>query len=508
MSEDTAVPARPGIAESSRWVLVGTALTKPLQLVTNIMLARMLAPAAFGTLNLANATAVTLSGIAGLGLGDAANRFMAENFRRNRKSAVQISSLIVWVSVAISLVFFGTAWLVRAHWMTSIFQPFPADRILGLCLLLGFVNLLFSLSANLFTGIQSFRDVTTLSVLQALLALALALPLGYLYGVAGALAGSVLGSLACIAWATARLCRTDAGLLSIPRGLARTRLHEVLHFSIPAWLALFVFNPVNLFTFSYLATKGGSEQVGIFNTANGFKMLVAMLPGLIGGPIGPAIIEEAGRHGRPDALEKLLDDAFAALAFLTLPLTIVLIFLSDLVFLVYGRAYSDSYRLFMPLTAGVAAAVLCTPMQFVLAARNRNWWLLAFSVAKSGILLSLAFWWIPKALSAGLAWAWFVAELSFAVMVVESSVRTQFARRKAAGYFYRYFAIVLLSLAAAIVVTAIWRWVLAVPMAAVAALVIMRRHPHVAIWISGALPPFSRPVARTVLRVLGGNNRQ
>ena len=33
------------------------------------------------------------------------------------------------------------------------------DAILALCLMLGFVNLLLSLSANLFSGMQSFRDV-------------------------------------------------------------------------------------------------------------------------------------------------------------------------------------------------------------------------------------------------------------------------------------------------------------------------------------------------------------
>ncbi len=36
---------RPSIAQSSRWVLAGTLLAKPLQLATNVLLARVLGPA-------------------------------------------------------------------------------------------------------------------------------------------------------------------------------------------------------------------------------------------------------------------------------------------------------------------------------------------------------------------------------------------------------------------------------------------------------------------------------
>ena len=505
MSEEGTSAPRPSIAESSRWILLGTALTKPLQLATNVMLARILAPAGFGTLNLANATAVTLGGIAGLGLGEAANKFMAENFRRDREAATQIASLVIWSSLLLAMVLFGIAWLARDFWTPWIFNVALGHTLLALCLALGFVNLVYSLAVNLFTGIQSFRDVAVLAILQAILVILVALPLAHVYGVAGALTGSVVGSAACVAWAATRLRRIDRKLLATPRGPARGRMAEIFHFSFPSWLALFVINPVNLFTFSFLVAQGGAGELGVFNTANGFKMLVAMLPGLIGAAIGPAIVEEAGRHGRPDAFEKLLDNAFAALAFLTVPLTIVLIFLSDIVFLIYGRAYSGSYLLFMPLAVGVAAAVLCTPLQFVLVARSRTWWLLAFTVAKGLVLLLLALWWIPGGLSVGLTWASFAGEIVFATLVVELCVRTGQAPRKAAGFFYKYLAMALAALAIALVVPALWRWVLTLPLAAAAALVIIRRHPDVGVWVAGATPSAMRERTRRVLASLAGS---
>lgn len=504
MTEKPESPPRPGISESSRWILFGAALAKPLQLATNVVLARFLAPAGFGVLGLANATAVTLGGIAGLGLGEAASKFMAENFRRDREAAVQIASLIVWSSLLLGTIFFGIAWLVRDLWTPWVLDVALGDTLLALCLLLGFVNLAHVLAVNLFTGIQSFRDVSGLSVMQALLVFLLALPLAYFYGVAGALAGSVLGATVCVAWAATRLRRIDRNLVATPRGMPRARLAEIFHFAFPSWLALLVISPINLFTFSFLASQGGAGELGMFNTANGFKMVVAMLPGLIGAAIGPAIVEEAGRHGRAEAFEKLLDNAFAALAFLTVPLTILLIFLSDIVFLIYGRAYAGSYLLFMPLAAGVAAVVLLTPLHFSLVARNRTWWLLGFTLIKMLVLLALALWWIPGERSSGLAWASFAADLCFAVLVVEVCARTGHAPRKAANIFYKYLAMTLAALALALALPPAWRWALSAPLAAAAALAIIRRHPDVSVWITGAMPGPMRDRARRVLASLAG----
>ena len=69
-------------------------------------------------------------------------------------------------------------------------------------------------------------------------------------------------------------------------------------------------------------------------------------------------------------------------------------------------------------------------------------------------------------------------------------------------------AIVLLTLAVAILVTAIWRWILALPVAAAAALLIIRRHPVVVVWIAGAMPGSLRsPVQRFLAALADGNAR-
>lgn len=506
VSDATATRMRPGIATSSKWVLLGTAVTKPLQLATTVTLARMLGPADFGTFGLATATAVTLSSAVGMGLGEAASKLVAEHFRRDRATAAEISSLIVWVVSLLGALGLGSAWLSRAWWAPRLFHGAAGEPLVALCLLLAYGNLLVSLAINLLTGLQQFPRLTRLTVLQASLTCGLAALFGWWLGLYGTLTAAVLSAAGCVAWSLRQLHTIDRTLLSLPRAAAFGNLGKIINFSLPSWLGGFLISPITLFAFSYLAFQPeGRAQLGAFNSANGFKMFVAILPGLVGSVLGPAIIEEAGRRGDRQAYAQLIDNALAALAILTLPATIVLILVSDVVFLLYGAEYKGAYALFMPMAAGIAAAVLCAPMQFAIVAANRTWSLLGISVAKAAVLLALALAWIPGSLAAGLAWASLAAELSFAIMVAEFSAWNGLTSRAASGVLYRYAASVLVVLGAALFVPAAWRWFAALPLAFAVTVVIIRRHPESVAWIAGAVPPPFRGAVRRGLALAAGD---
>jgi O-antigen/teichoic acid export membrane protein len=105
---------RPSIVNSSKWVFAGTFLAKPIQLITNVFLARLLGPASFGVLGLATSMAVTLSLIAGLGLGDASYKYVAEYYSRDRSQGTRLASVIVWSATLFSSALFLVLWLLSA----------------------------------------------------------------------------------------------------------------------------------------------------------------------------------------------------------------------------------------------------------------------------------------------------------------------------------------------------------------------------------------------------------
>ena len=258
--------------------------------------------------------------------------------------------------------------------------------------------------------------------------------------------------------------------------------------------------PLNLVALAYLVQQsGGQHEIGLFNSANGIKMLVAVIPGIVGSAIGPAIYEEAGTHGNPAAYGKLLDDSFAALGFLTVPLTIVVLFLSEPLFLMYGAAYGRSHLLFLPLATGIAIALMGAPFQFALSALNRTWWLLGMMAVKCAALLLLAWWWVPFFMASGLAWATGVADVVYTVLLVEVASRSGAVPPGSSRQFYVYAVGLCAILGLAWILPAIVLWLLAAPGALVIAVLMVRGRPALIGWISSTTPEPLRPHVHRVL---------
>lgn len=501
--------ARPSIAVSSRWILIGTLLSKPVQLATNVLLARILGPAGFGLLGLANTTGLAFSGIASLGLNDAAGKFIAEHFRRDPKTSAAISRVIFSTLFVVGAAFFLLAWLLRDAWGQRIFAEAVSDNVIALCLGLGFVNVLFAFANSALTGLQDFRAVTLLTLLQAILLLCLGGTLGYAYGTSGAQWAYLLAAFLCVAWACRKLQSIDRQMLRAPEKADFRRLGKLLHFGAPSWVAAFFVHPLNLLALAYLAHQsGGQHEIGLFNSANGIKMLVAVIPGIVGSAIGPAIFQEAGTHGDPVAFRKLLRDAFAALGFLTVPLTICMLFLSEPLFLLYGTAYAGSHLLFLPLATGIAIALMGSTYQFALTALNRTWWLLGLIALKLAVLLSLAWWWIPAHNASGLAWATGIADVFYTVLLVEVAVRSGAIPRGGSQPFYKYAIGLIAILGVAWFVPSHLLWALAVPLALGTGIVMARVRPALADWIFSATPePLRPPVGRLLALITRGTVR-
>src|SRR5437660_11534687 len=114
---------RPSITKSGRWVFAGTLLSKPVQLFTNVILARLLGPENYGVMGLATSMAVTLALIASFGLGDALTKFVAEHYQRDEERGVRYSSVILWSALVFSSVLFVTLWASQDRWRSLVFPP-------------------------------------------------------------------------------------------------------------------------------------------------------------------------------------------------------------------------------------------------------------------------------------------------------------------------------------------------------------------------------------------------
>ncbi|HEY0430163.1 MAG TPA: oligosaccharide flippase family protein [Pyrinomonadaceae bacterium] len=494
------------LRKSSRWVFAGTVLSRPIQMVSIVVLARMLGPDGFGVVALVTSTAITLYAIVNVGLAEASNKYVAEFYSEDPLGAARYSSTIVTIVLGLSVICFIALWFLRRHWAYSVFPWTTPQTTIALCLVLAWLNLLFALLSSLLSAVQLFREVTLLAIAQSALLLICVAFLGPT-GVNGAVVAYVCAAALPILFAVKVLWSFDARLLGFPSFSKLADLKRIFHFSMPIWLGALTLNPALTFTYAYLARQsGGSHELGLFNTANGLRMLMVILPGVLMVVVTPALIQRGGQYGNTDSYDELLNKAVSVVLFLTLPLLVPVLLLSDLIFVVYGRAFSESSRLFIPLVAAAAVAALGTPLLSVLVAKNKTWWSFGFGIAKSVVLVVLALWWVPRFLSMGLSLSVMISEMLFYFVALEYCIRISAAPRSMRWPFYGCSVVIGILVALAMSLPQVTRAIMVVPLTYVVAAALIRIYPLLGQWLAELAPPRLRDPALWLIRVITARN--
>ncbi len=228
-------------------------------------------------------------------------------------------------------------------------------------------------------------------------------------------------------------------------------------------------------------------------------MLILILPNVIATVIAPALIQEGGAKGNKEAFGSLLGRSFSALALTTIPLLIVCLFLSDLLLLIYGKAYTGSFRLFMPLVAAAGVGAVGAPLITVMMARNKTWWSLLLGIFKSAFLLLLAWWWIPTHQAMGLAWAFTISETVYFVIAFEFCIRAGALSSSVRSEFYSSVITIGVLLMLALWLPDIVRWLTALPLTAAVFVFILRSHRDLAQSLPNLVPAALQPRAQYLI---------
>lgn len=493
---------RPGVVHSSRWVFAGTILSRPIQLFTAVFIARLLGPASYGVFGLATSMAVTLSLVAGLGLGDASYKYVAEFYRKDKQNGAEFAAVIIWTATIFAVALFLSLWATSTLWKNWIFPTNTSSSIIALSLCLAATNLISALLAGVFSGLQRFREFTIFSLVQAI-AVAMFVVVFRFRGSEGALLAYVTGAVVCLVWGAVTLARIDRAFFTWPGLRALRKLKGILKFSAPIWVGAFALTPIMTFTFAFLSRQSNGEyQLGLFSTANGLRALILILPGVISVVITPALIEAGGAHGEQHAYQELLKKSLSSLVVLTIPLLILSLFLSDLLFIIFGKAYGNAFRLFMPLTASAAIAAIASPVLIVMLAKNRTWVSLGFGVIKSVLLVILSLLLVPRYLGWGLAWAFFLSETIGYVLALEFCHRTGAVPGSFRRIFYWSCLGVCGILALSLYLPTVVRWAAAAPLTLAAIFILLRGKRDIGGWMASLAPVSLRPGTARLMRLI------
>ena len=347
------------LAHGAFWSLVGAVVSRAMALLAAILVARELGPEGFGELGVIQSTVGMFGVFAGFGLGITATKYVAEYRHRDPARAGRIMALSGMVALIsggmLTAVLIGLAPWLATHTLAAP-QLSGLLQVGGGLLLLGALN---GAQTGALAGFEAFRTIAVVNFWGGVANLPLTVGGVYLAG----LKGGVWGMVAALAvswvlnhWAL----RREARRFGVPFGWKGCWQESkvLFSFSLPALLSGAMVGPVNWACAAMLVNQpDGYREMGIFNAANQWYMVLLFLPGILGQVVSPILCERMGEKDN-NSSKKVVMLSIKLNLLTTVPVTIILCFLSHFIMSLYGEDFSSGSLTFiaMLITAAIVAA--------------------------------------------------------------------------------------------------------------------------------------------------------
>ena len=359
---------------TTRWLLGSQFVARLLGLVNNVLLARLLAPAAFGDFTQAMAYAGALVPLADMGVSAVITRHTA---RRARSIAVLqtalglrvVQSVLLWATVA------SSAWLVHDL------------RRLRVALLLAGTYWALACVQQLLAGIARARvmaHIEARAVLIERVATVLLAVLGAVwFGVTGALVGVVVGGVLALVYL---LCR-----LALPRG----RMHwsawkRLLAIGAPLMVADVCHGLIMRLDILAVGMRYGAQHVGWYGSVSPLLWAGVLVPGSMALALVPAFAPQQG--GDSSGGRRVLGWMLGTATLMALALSAGAGFW---VGVLYGHAYAPAVEVLRWLAWGLVPAAVVAWGNAVLLIQHRTAWVGAVAVGGRVCLALCLWWWLP-----------------------------------------------------------------------------------------------------------------
>lgn len=344
-----------GMVRASGWVLLGAAVGRVATLIASLLVARMVAPDDFGKLTLMLTAITLLSGLAGMGLGLAATRQVAEARAARPDDAARYLGSVLVLTVA-----GGVAVSVALLLESNLFAGaiLGDDRLGGLVTAsagaVAFLALNLAVQACL-TGFESFRLLAFAQWLQGLATAA-----GLLLGAdandaTGALVGFSAGQgLGAVVGILLLRRETQRQGMAMSYGLERRVLRRLWGFGLPTFIAFLVVSGALLAGQVILSHEAnGYAQVAIFSLAYRWHLAIVFLPASMA-PVLVPLMTRLGADARVERVSAIFRGTmWSTLALTAVPAAVTAALAPTLLGL-SGRFYADHA---LPLVILAAAAI-------------------------------------------------------------------------------------------------------------------------------------------------------
>ena len=389
------------------WSLGGALISRGLNLVAAILVARFLGKAGYGELGIIQSTAAMFQVVATFGVGVTATKFVAEFRKTDRDRAGNIIALSSLFSLTTGVIV-STAFFLAAPWLADRILNRPElSHSLAISSAMLFFAAWMGAQTGALAGFEAFKKIAFVNLFSGLISFPLILGGAFL----GNLIGAVLGMT--IAMGVNTLLNSIAlfkerrkwSILFKIKGL-KNELNTLWKFSLPSMFASLLWAPVVWFGNSILVNQnGGYAEMGLFNAAHHWFLILLFIPNIIGNLVLPIMAERIGVRDF-STVRSIIIKGVKYTFLILFSFSIVLSILSQNIMALYGVDFTNGWPILILMSFSATFAGAQNMMTNAMVAINRVWFHFSVNLIWGIFYIIFASLFINKGLGAiGLAGA-------------------------------------------------------------------------------------------------------
>ncbi|MCD7978192.1 MAG: oligosaccharide flippase family protein [Tannerellaceae bacterium] len=382
----------------------GSVISKGLLALAYIILARILTTSEYGEYGILRSTMDNLLVFASMGIGLTTTKYISELKHTDKSAASSILGTSLGLVFVLSFIVFLTLLIFSTPVSTGILKneslTYPLIIAGGILIFIS----LNSIQSGALLGLQSYRDISVVHIVQGILLFAGLCIGGYYHGVTGAITGNLLGMVVLYFFThhlLIRRCKTEGIHISFHDWRKYTKL--IYKFAIPASLSTFIVAPTIWILNTMLVNQpNGYYQLGLYSAVIIFTMAIQMLNGSIGNVLLPMFLADKTALSHKKAFVN-----YFGTWIITILLSIPLIVFPELVSFILGNKYPvDSIRTILFLS--IFSTIIIAHKQGIardLIIKNKMW-LSVFSMGLWAVSTFLLFTLLKGYGAMGFAWSY------------------------------------------------------------------------------------------------------
>lgn len=359
------------------WSFTGTALGKFCVFLTGILCARILGKEQFGELGMVRSTIGMFIILGAGGIGVTATRYISSYRREQPAHAASIYRLSTCFSlllgVLVTILLFVSSGFLAEEILQSARLAFPL--IIG-CLIL-FLSILNSSENGTLAGLEDFRSIALNTFIGSIVESVCMVIGAWLYQIEGAIAGFGIGVLALY------LCNKRSVIKGFHKSGIQTDLGPIYkedwkliyQYSIPATFSALSVTPVFWLIRSMLVRSNDYGELGIFEAADQWKVILLFIPGAICQIVLPIMSSITDSR----TFRKTLLGNFALIGGIATILALASLILAPVIMPLYGKTFTDFTPLVF-LAISTIPTALAQILEMTLYSRDKMWTCFGFNI--------------------------------------------------------------------------------------------------------------------------------